>query len=512
MSLEPGQVLNDRYRIVRIIKSGGMGSVYEAIDTKLADSPCAVKEIHEAAQASRDSDYIQGRFYEEMKALVALDHASIPKVRDYLTQGSTIYIVMELVQGRSLDEEIQERVARGSPPPVDHIVLDIIRLLETLAYLHGQNPPVIHRDIKPANILRDQRSGQIKLVDFGLARSLQGTHTQTVVGTMGYCAPEQLMGKSEQRSDIYSAGITLVHLLTGCAPEMELFEARRPELPGVRPGLTEIIAKATEPKPQDRYVNAHQMIDALQGWLYRPSGQLGGATQSMPVAASQPGSPAGGQTGPAQPVPVSGAVAGSASELKAPITMPPWAGKAAAVAVVLGSLGLGVLAGQSHKPVSSTKALVPTSTPIPVGKASARVAALIDAEERMVAAYQPPPPPPVYQPPAYSPSNSQRPVYSPPRRQVDTSAPRPVSRQPVVDPFRVEVSQPSQPQVQVTWGHSSSQNKGRGRGRERRQREARPSYSAPSYNPPPPAPAPQVQVNVPVAPLGRDIPVKITFP
>ena len=159
MSLQPDQLLRDRYRIVRIIKSGGMGSVYEAVDTTLADSPCAVKEIHEAALASRESGYIQGRFYEEMKALVALDHASIPKVRDYLTEGDTIYIVMELVQGRSLQEEIEQRVEMKQPPAVDYLALDMIRLLDTLTYLHGQEPPVIHRDIKPANILRDSRSG-----------------------------------------------------------------------------------------------------------------------------------------------------------------------------------------------------------------------------------------------------------------------------------------------------------------------------------------------------------------
>ena len=267
MALQPGQMLHDRYRIVRIIKSGGMGSVYEAIDTKLADSPCAVKEIHEAAQASSSAEYVQGRFFEEMKALVALDHPSIPKVRDYLQDGPTIFIVMDLISGRSLEEEIVERRQAQTPPPVDHIVMDGVRLLETLTYLHGQDPPVIHRDIKPANILRDSRSGQIKLVDFGLARSLQGTQTQTVVGTMGYCAPEQLMGKSEERSDLYAVGVTLTHLLTGSPPEMDLFEPRRPDLPGVRPGLVEIISKATQPKPAERYVTAQEMAQDLKAWL-----------------------------------------------------------------------------------------------------------------------------------------------------------------------------------------------------------------------------------------------------
>ena len=85
-----GDLLQERYRIVRHIKKGGMGAVYEARDTKLADSPCAVKEILETARLGQDSQYIEARFFQEMKALAALDHACIPKVRDYLTVDSVV--------------------------------------------------------------------------------------------------------------------------------------------------------------------------------------------------------------------------------------------------------------------------------------------------------------------------------------------------------------------------------------------------------------------------------------
>ena len=425
MALQPGQTLNDRYRIVRIIKSGGMGSVYEAIDTKLADSPCAVKEIHEAAQASRDAEYIQGRFFEEMKALVALDHGSIPKVRDYLTQDSTIYIVMELVQGRSLDEEIQERVRNEAPAPIDYIVLDMVRLLETLAYLHGQEPPVIHRDIKPANILRDQRSGTIKLVDFGLARSLHGPNTQTVVGTMGYCAPEQLMGKSEQRSDLYAVGVTMVHMLTGRPPEMELFEARRPELPGVRPGLEEIIEKATQPKPQDRYATAEEMIEALQAWLHGASAKL---TARLP-----------------EPV------------ARSPLVVPPWAGKALAALVVLGSLGLGVYAGQNRNSATASRALAPAANSGPQGEASSRALSHVHSQQKLVARLKPPPPPdPPYQPPVAN--------YSPPARHYQApsrpvSAPKPNYRPPSPPAAVVQYSPPPAPYSPPKHGHGNGRPK-----------------------------------------------------
>ncbi len=254
-----------------MIKSGGMASVFEAEDVKLANSPCAVKEIHDAALASRDLQYIQQRFYEEMKAMVALDHPAIPKVRDYVQQESTLYLVMELVKGRSLDDEIAQRKEKGEPVSVSQVVADMILLLDTLDYLHAQDPPIIHRDIKPANILRDLRNNSIKLVDFGLARALEGQSTQSVVGTHGYSSPEQLMGQSEQRSDVYSVGVTLAQLLTGEPPAMELFAARRPELGPDAAGLGDIIARATEPEIDARYASAREMANALKAWQARPS-------------------------------------------------------------------------------------------------------------------------------------------------------------------------------------------------------------------------------------------------
>lgn len=266
MALSPDQMLEERYRVVRVIKSGGMGSVYEAVDTKLANSPCAIKEVLDSAQEGPHGDYIRGRFFEEMKALAALEHSHIPRIRDFLEKGDTVYIVMELVQGRSLEDEILERLNSGQNAPVEQIVSDTLLLLDTLDYLHNQEPPIVHRDIKPANILRDRRSGKIKLVDFGLARTVQSPKTQTVVGTMGYCSPEQLMGKAEIRSDLYSVGVTMAHLLTGIQPEMDLFEARRPDLPTALKGLVDIIARSTEPKPQDRFGSAREMAAALQAW------------------------------------------------------------------------------------------------------------------------------------------------------------------------------------------------------------------------------------------------------
>lgn len=268
MALQTDELLQERYRIVRAIKSGGFGSVYEACDTKLADSRCAIKEILEKARLGNDSEYIQKSFYQEMSALSKLDHPSIPKVRDYLNTENSIYIVMDLVQGQGLEDELVDSIQMtGGPPAPERVVKDMISLLETLNYLHKQKPPIVHRDIKPGNVLRDRRTGNIKLVDFGLARRMDEKTTQTIVGTLGYCAPEQLMGKSEPRSDLFSVGMTMSHMLTGTQPEMVLFEVKKLELPGLRAGLAEIILKATQPKPDDRYASAQEMIADLQTWL-----------------------------------------------------------------------------------------------------------------------------------------------------------------------------------------------------------------------------------------------------
>lgn len=245
-----------------------MGAVYEARDTKLADSACAVKEILEGARTGRDSQYVEARFFQEMKALAALDHPSIPKVRDYLTVDSVVYIVMDLVQGQSLDDEIEQSMGlSGQPLAPEKCVEDILALLDTVQYLHQQSPPIIHRDIKPANILRETRSGRIKLVDFGLARQLDDNSRHTLVGTLGYCAPEQMMGKGSFESDLYSVGMTLYHMLTGKQPEMLNLDALTPDLPGLRPGLSQIVEKATQPRPADRYHSCREMMDDLKAWL-----------------------------------------------------------------------------------------------------------------------------------------------------------------------------------------------------------------------------------------------------
>ena len=267
MSLEPGTLLRDRYQIVRLIKSGGMGSVCEARDTNLANSTCAIKEILESALVGPDGNYIRETFEKEMRALVELDHPCIPKVRDFFQDGDRRYIVMEFIKGQSLEDETSEHketTGRGLPP--GKVVADMLCLLETVAYLHHLKPPLLHRDIKPANIIRDEKTGRIKLVDFGLAKAVDTTLSpQTMVGTLGFCAPEQLSGKAETRSDLYSVAATMYHMLTGHPPQLS-FDPLQLQVRGLRPGLEQIIARGSEPCASDRYHRAEDMAADLRAW------------------------------------------------------------------------------------------------------------------------------------------------------------------------------------------------------------------------------------------------------
>ena len=267
MTLVASDRLQDRYEIVRSIKSGGMGAVYEAVDHKLASTPCAIKEVLASALLGSSASYVLQSFESEMRALAGLEHPNIPRVRDYFEIEGRRYIVLDLVQGQALDDELAEHL-RLTHEPMDPAVaaVDMVSVLETLTYLHQCKPPIIHRDIKSANLIRDSRTGRIKMVDFGIARSVETQQVQTQVGTPGFCAPEQMGGRAETRSDIFSVGATLYHLCTGRMPPAFSFESLEMDLPR-HPGLVKIVVKATQPKPQDRYASAEDMAKALRAWL-----------------------------------------------------------------------------------------------------------------------------------------------------------------------------------------------------------------------------------------------------
>ena len=213
--LEPGTVLQGRYAIERLLGGGGMGMVYLARDQRLANRPCAIKEMvdHFIDQAQRieANEY----FAREADTLAQLKHQAIPAITDRFELANRHYLVMEYVEGRNLEEEL---AARGEPLP-EGLMIDIARqLCDVLAYLHGLEPPMIYRDMKPSNVMLNP-NGRVVLVDFGIARLFKAARKGTMIGTLGFAPPEQYQGLVDPRSDIYSLGATLHYVLTGRDPE-----------------------------------------------------------------------------------------------------------------------------------------------------------------------------------------------------------------------------------------------------------------------------------------------------
>jgi len=268
--LSLGAQLDRRYEILSLIKSGGMGSVYKARDIRLK-RVCAVKEMLGQYSNPEEQKYAIKRFEEEAYILANLTHASLPTIIDYFVEKGRYYIVMDFVQGTDLEEILK---VEGDPGlREDKVVNYTIQVLEVLEYLHNQNPPIIYRDIKPSNIMIRESDNRAILVDFGIARAIQteSKTKKTVIGTPGYLAPEQWRGSPEARSDLYSLGATMHHLLTGKEPSPLDFSPIITCIETLSPDLNSIVMKALEGDLEKRYSDASEMKGALKTFLSRPT-------------------------------------------------------------------------------------------------------------------------------------------------------------------------------------------------------------------------------------------------
>ncbi len=283
MALRPGDLLRDRYRIRQAIAQGGMGAIYLAEDIRLTGRVCAVKEVvgdpyspPEVQQEARE------QFYREASVLARLDHASLPKVSDFFSEDDRDFLVMDYVPGQDLSNVVAAARDEGRFLREADVLGWAEQLLDALEYLHSQEPPVLHRDIKPGN-LKLTPNGTIKLVDFGLVKLLDpDEQTVTIVqgrGTAHYTPLEQYggdTGHTDARSDIYSLGATLYHLLSNEAPT----EAKQRFLkPGSLPALRDInplISPRTERAinwalslhPDERPLNVAALQEALFNGIF----------------------------------------------------------------------------------------------------------------------------------------------------------------------------------------------------------------------------------------------------
>jgi len=220
-----GEVLRGRYKIRERIGQGGTGSVYLAEDLRLEGRLCAVKEVeHDRSLPAKIFDEAREQFMREATVLARLDHPNLPKVSDFFSKKNRDYLVMDYVPGEDLRTLMLAARRKKTFLREDVVLGWANQIANALTYLHSQDPPIIHRDIKPSN-LKLTPSGLVKLVDFGLVRILVPDEmTITIIqgqGTILYTPLEQYGSDgshTDPRSDIYSLGATLYHLLTNEAP------------------------------------------------------------------------------------------------------------------------------------------------------------------------------------------------------------------------------------------------------------------------------------------------------
>ncbi|MCI0487840.1 MAG: protein kinase [Blastocatellia bacterium] len=268
--LEPDTLLLDRYSIVKRVGGGGMGSVYQARDKRLADRLCAVKEMIEMFADPGQREKAVEDFKREAEVLAQLDHPSIPTIFDYFIEGGRYYLVMRWIGGGDLADQMRRH---------NGLVEELMvtrwgsQICDVLHYIHSQRPPIIYRDLKPANLMLDDRTGRVMLVDFGIARIVRPTEKGvTAIGTMGYAPPELFAGKVEPRSDIYSLGATMFHMLTGSDPQdnpLLIFDfSKNPRPCQINPAISvemeRILMKSVAHKPEDRHASALEFMRVLQ--------------------------------------------------------------------------------------------------------------------------------------------------------------------------------------------------------------------------------------------------------
>ncbi len=294
--LAPNTILQGRYRIIRQLGHGGMGAVYEALNERVS-SLVALKETFATTDLQRDA------FEREAKLLANLDHEAFPRVMDHFFEDEGQYLVMELVRGNDLWELLQ---IRETPFPPEKVLEWADQLLDALHELHTKNPPIVHRDIKPANMKLTPR-GKIKLLDFGIAKGAAGQMTYqssaplSVVGFTPHFAPleqtlrsdrrwvetfeilnpeavtEILRSPTDPRSDLYSLGATLYHLMTNQVPSdaatraLAVWSGRTDPLPRadsvnpqVSPAVATVLQRSLALVRHDRPADAEEMRRALR--------------------------------------------------------------------------------------------------------------------------------------------------------------------------------------------------------------------------------------------------------
>lgn len=263
--LEIGSLVDGKYKILSEIGHGGMSVVYMAINEK-ANKTWAVKEVRK--DGKMDFNTVRQGLMAEIETLKKLKHPNLPSIIDVIEDDDSFIIVMDYIEGRSLDKIIEENGAQ----PEAYVVEWAKQLCDVFGYLHSRTPPIIYRDMKPANVML-KPDGNIMVIDFGTAKNYEIDLGETTgIGTIGYAAPEQYigsgLGRTDARTDIYCLGITMYHLLTNIDPCKNLISDKsiRAVNPALSHGLDAIIQKCTQYQPADRYQSCAELMYDLENY------------------------------------------------------------------------------------------------------------------------------------------------------------------------------------------------------------------------------------------------------
>ncbi len=334
MAFNIGDTVGD-YQIIGILGAGGMGKVYKVRNT-ISDRVEAMKVL---LPDLANEPELADRFTREIKLLASLNHPNIAALHTALRLENQLLMVMEFVEGRTLEDRLKS--SEGRLPPGEAVDA-MIQVLAALGYAHERG--VVHRDIKPANMM-ETREGVVKLMDFGIAKAAADrrlTMTGTTLGSLYYMSPEQVKGSAglDGRSDLYSVGVSFYELVTGTRPfrgdsdysimVAHLEQNPKPPIeidPSLPPDLNEIIMTAIQKEPGNRFQTAQAFRAALES--VRPTLVSSRPAAMRAAAAAAPAlgaAPAPMPTVPQQPAPAAGWVQQAAPAAQAPAVPPPQAG------------------------------------------------------------------------------------------------------------------------------------------------------------------------------------------
>ena len=265
--LNNGTILQERYKIVKILGQGGMGAVYLVDDQRLP-TKWAIKEMKKEGLSEEERAEAVELFQTEARLLSELRHRNLPRIVDFFEQDSQLYLVMDYVEGQTLES----RLAAGGPLSVNFALELCLQIADVLDYLHTRDNPIVFRDFKPGNVMLTPND-EVKLVDFGIARVFKkGASTDTkALGTPGYAAPEQYgKGQSGPRTDLYAFGATIHHVLTGRDPTDEPFSFPpltdfRQDLPAEFVGLLESCLQLKAEQRPDSSFAVKRVLEQLLG-------------------------------------------------------------------------------------------------------------------------------------------------------------------------------------------------------------------------------------------------------